>query len=173
MSTAIAPLSLYNLTEDLAAIEHALLESGGEITDEMDRNYTDLLEMHAAKVEGYIAMIRKFEASAEGIKLERERLQRAEQTMQNAAKNLKARLCNAMLLRGETEHQTTLGRVRLQQSGSRPLVLLVEPENLPDQFKRIRVEADKTALKHALKEGNEAAWKVAELGEGSHFIRIY
>ena len=77
-----------------------------------------------------------------------------------------------MLLRGETEHQTALGRVRLQQSGSRPLVLLVEPENLPDQFKRVRVEADKAALKKALKEGAPLA-QYAELGEGSYFIRIY
>ena len=78
-----------------------------------------------------------------------------------------------MLARGETLHQTALGKVRLQQSGSRPLVLLVEPENLPDQFRRVRVEADKATLKHALKEGDEAAWKVAELGEGSYFVRIY
>ncbi len=52
MSTAsaepnIRPLSLYHLTEELAAIEHALLESGGVITDEMDHEYADLLEMHA------------------------------------------------------------------------------------------------------------------------------
>ena len=129
--------------------------------------------MHAAKGEGYIAMIRKFEASAEGIKAERERLQRAEQTMQNAAKNLKARLCNAMLVRGETLHQTALGKVRLQQNGSRPLVLLVEPENLPDEYQRVHVEADKAALKKALKEGDSSARAVAELGEGSYFIRIY
>ena len=172
---AIVPLSLYNLTEELAALEYALLESGGEITDEMDQEYGHLLEMHASKVEGYVAMIRKFDASAEGIKHERERLQRAERTMQNAVKNLKTRLCNAMLLRGETEHHTTLGKVRLQQSGSRPLVLLVEPEDLPDEFKRLipaRIEADLVSLKKALKEGDEVT-QYAELGVGSYFIRIY
>ena len=172
MSTAIAPLNLYHLTEELAAIEHALLESGGVITENMDHDYADLLEMHADKVEGYVAMIRKFEASSEGIKLERERLQQAEKTMHNAAKNLKARLCQAMLLRGETEHHTPLGKVRLQQSGSRPLVLLVDPENLPEEYQRVRVEADKAALKKALKEGAPLA-QFAELGEGSYFIRIF
>lgn len=168
----IAPLSLYHLTEELYLIEQALLESGGEITDEMDQQYADLLTMHAEKVEGYVAMIRKFEASAEGIKSERERLQQAEQTMQNAARNLKARLAQTMLVRGETEHRTSLGKVRLQQSGSRPLVLLVEPENLPEEYQRIRVEADKTALKKALKEGQPLT-QYAELGEGSYFVRIY
>lgn len=169
----IRPLSLYALTEDLAGLEMALLESGGEITPEVEEEYGLLLEMHAEKVEGYLAMIRKFEASAAGIKAERERLQAAEKTMASAAKALKDRLRDAMLRRGETEHQTALGKVRLQRSGSRPVLLRVAPDELPEHFQRVRVDADLTALRHALKEEDASAGAVAELGEASYYVRIY
>ena len=166
-------LSLYDLTSDLAELEHALLESGGEISEEMEARYADLLEMHADKVEGYLRMIRKFEATEAGIKAERERLQAAERTMANAAKALKNRLRDAMLRRGETEHQTALGKVKLQRSGSRPVELLVSEDALPEHFKRITISADLAALRHALKDGDEKAAQLARLGEASHHIRIY
>lgn len=171
MSTAIAPVSLYQLTEDLAAIEDELLESGGEITEEMERSYEELLQMHAEKVEGYLALIRKFEATAVALKDEIDRLQAARKTMDNAAANLKNRLRDAMRRRGETEHQTRLGKVKVQRSSSVPVVLKVTPEQLPEWFRRVKVEADLVALRNALKEGD--AGDYAELGEASYYLRIY
>ena len=172
-ATAIAPVSLYHITEDLADLEHSLLESGGEITEDLEEEYAELLEMHGSKVESYIAMIRRFEATAEGIKAERERLQAAEKTMENAARSLKDRLRDAMQRRGEAEHLTRLGKVKLQRSGSTPVVLKVAPEQLPTHFQRVKVGADLTSLKHALQEGDDGAAQYAELGEPSYYVRIY
>ena len=169
----VRPLSLYALTDELAELESALLESGGEITEDLEAHYADLLEMHGEKVEGYLRMIRKFEATEAGLKLERERLQAAERTMKNAAKALKDRLRDAMLRRGEAEHQTALGKVKLQTSGTRPVELLVSESALPEHFKRITVAPDLAALRHALKQGDPKAATVARFGEASYYIRVY
>ena len=167
------PLSLYTIDDDLLQLEEALIESGGEITPEMEEQFDDLLQMRADKVAGYVAMIRQFEASASAVKDERQRLQGYERSLGNAAKALKDRLCHSMAQRGETEHVTPIGKVKRQRSGSRPVVLLVDAEALPEHFQRRSVAADLAALKHALGEDDPAAVRVAEFGEASEYVRIY
>src|SRR5690606_26726310 len=68
---------------------------------------------------------------------------------------LKERLCEAMCRRGEDAHDTPLGRVRVQHASTRPVLLLVDPDDLPERFRRVAVSADKRPLTHALKEGDE------------------
>ncbi len=177
MPDAIQPLNLYDLTAELQELEQALIEAGGEITDEMDARYERLLEMEAGKVEGYLAMIRKFEASEEAIKAERQRLQKAERAMKSAAQSLKDRLAQAMQRRGETLHETKLGKVRLQQSGRRPVVIDVDEDELPEGFRHVRVSADKRALQEAL-ESDDAhvraeAGRYAHLDAPTSYVRIY
>ena len=176
-TTPLKPLNLYQLTDELHAIEEALLESGGEITEDMDARFDELLDMRADKIEGYLAMIRKFEATEEAIKGERQRLQKAERAMKNAAGSLKDRLAESMRRRGETVHETALGKVRLQQASRRSLVLDVEEDDLPDAFKRVAVSADKRKLKAALESEDETVRRGAEglahLDAPSYFVRIY
>lgn len=172
MEHPIQPLSLYHLDAELRQIEQALLESGGEITPEMEKEWSELLEMRENKVDGYLRMIRKFESSAEGIRVERERLQSAERTMKNAAQSLRDRLRDSMLARGDTQYVTPIGKVRLVHSSTRPVVLKVPPEELPVPFKRTIVEADLKALSEALKEGNPEAENVASFGEETTYVRI-
>ena len=178
MTKPIQSLSLYDLDDELSQVEQALFESGGAITEKMESSYADLLEMKADKITGYVHMIRKFEASVIGIKNERKRLQNAERTLDNAAKSLKSRLCASMVYRGESEYQTPIGKVKLQQSGARPVVLKTKrPQDLPAMYQRITVTADLEALKAHLTSPEESerfcAEKWAGLGSKSHFIRIY
>lgn len=177
MAHAIKTLSLYELDDELRQIEEALMESGGEITEEMEEKWGELLEMKADKVEGYIRMIRKFEASSAGIKEERERLQRAEKAMANAAKALKERLCWSMEQRGDTEHQTAIGKVKLQRSGSKPVILKGSIDELPERYQKVEISANLAGLKADLKSADDEKraqveeW--AEFGEAKAFIRIY
>ena len=173
MSEAIQPLNLYQITTELQQLEQALLESGGVLTDEIEEKYETLLEMEADKVEGYIAMIRKFEASEEAIKSERQRLQKAERSMRKAAQSLKDRLAESMLRRGEEVHETDLGKVRLQQASRASLVVNVDPEELPEEFQRWKVSADKAGLRAAIEDDDEVAKQFAHLDEPSHYIRLY
>ncbi len=177
MPEPIQPLNLYEITTELQELEQALIDSGGVITDEVEERHEALLQMEADKVEGYLAMIRKFEASEEAIKAERRRLQQAERSMREAAKSLKERLAEAMHRRGETLHDTKLGKVRLQQSGRRRVVLDVPEDALPEGFKRVAVNADKQALQDALDSDDEhvrrEATRYAHFDAPTYYVRIY
>ena len=168
-----APLPLYEIDAELEALEVALLDAGGEITDDVEAEYHDLLDMRAEKVAGYVAMIRRLELSAEAYDAEVKRLTANRNAMRNTAQRLKDRLCEAMCRRGEDEHETPLGRVRVQRASTRPVVVLVEVDALPERFRRISVSADKRALTDALKDGDEEALRCAELAEPSPYLRIY
>lgn len=173
----IKPLNLYQLTSELEALEDALLASGGEITEAMDERFDDLLDARADKIEGYLAMIRKFEASEEAIKAERQRLQNAERAMKNAARSLKDRLAESMRRRGEDVHETRLGKVRLQQASRRSIIVDVDEEDLPERFRRVSVSADKGRLEEALTSEDAAeraeAERYARLDAPSYYVRIY
>lgn len=173
----IQPLSLYALDDELQQLEQELLAAGGEVDEETDARHSALLDARDDKVEAYLALIRRFETTAEAIKAERQRLQDAERTMTNAAKRLKDRLCASMQTRGETEHLTRLGKVRVQQASRRPVELLVEAEALPEAYRRVRTDADLSALADDLGSEDPAvrarAESVARLGEASYYVRIY
>lgn len=175
MAASLRPLTLYALTDELAELEDALLASGGEITAEVEALYGDLLEMHADKVEAYVAMIRRLETTAAAIAQERKRLQDAERSMQNAAKSLKNRLHDCMVRRGEKEHLTRLGKVKVVRAGGyAPIELLVdEATMLPERFRRVAVTPDLEALREALAAGDPDAVQVAREGERSTYVRIY
>ena len=168
-----APLPLYEIDAELEALEAALLDAGGEITDDLEATYHDLLDMRAEKVAGYVAVIRRLELSADAYDAEVKRLTAHRNAMRTSAQRLKERLCEAMCRRGEDAHDTPLGRVRVQHARTRPVLLLVDPDDLPERFRRVAVSADKRALTDALKEGDEEALRCAEWGEPSPFLRIY
>ncbi len=173
----LAPLSLYAIDAELSALEDDLLEAGGEITEDIEARHTDLLDLRDGKVEGVLRVIRRFETTAEAIKAERQRLQEAERHMATAAQALRDRLAVSMAERGDREYLTALGRVKLQQSGTPPVELLVEPDAVPDAFVRIRRSPDLTALREALQSEEEEVRSqvsgIARLGEAKHYVRLY
>ncbi len=174
---AIQSLTLYAIDAELQALEDALIESGGEITDEIEAQHDRLLDLREGKVEGYLRVMRRLEATAEAVKTERQRLQESERRLSNAAQSLKDRLVLSMQQRGETEYLTSLGRVKLQQSGSPPVELAVEVDDLPEGFVRVKRSADLTALREALQSEDAdlraEAERLARIGEAKYYVRIY
>ena len=170
-------LSLYAIGADLLALEDALLAAGGEITDEIEAEHNHLLDVRDQKVEGYLRVLRRLETTADAIKAERQRLQEAERSMTNAAQSLKDRLAASMQQHGDSEYLTSLGRVKLQRSGTVPVELLVDVDGLPESFVRVKRSADLTALRDALQSEDaaerEEVERIAQLGEAKHYVRIY
>lgn len=175
--TDMKPLSLYTIDADLLALEDALVAAGGEITDEIEAEHNHLLDVRDRKVEGYLRVIRRLETTAEAIKAERQRLQEAERSMAKAAQSLKDRLASSMQQHGDSEYLTSLGRVKLQRSGTVPVELLVDVDGLPDSYVRVKRTPDLTAIREALESSDDAeraeAGRLAQLGEAKHYIRIY
>lgn len=166
------PLSLYQIEQDLAELEAALIEAGGEIDDELNARYDQLLDAREDKHRAYVAMIRRLEVSAEAVATERKRLQESERALLASAKRLKDRLCASMVAAGENVAETPLGRVRVQY-GPAPVEVVVAPEELPEEFRRVVVSADAAALRAALRDGGIDLAGLARWGERSPYLRLY
>jgi hypothetical protein len=173
----IPPLTLYALDEELLRLEAELLEAGGAVDDETDARHAALLDARDDKVEAYCLMIRRFEATADAVKAERQRLQECERALAASAQRLKDRLCASMRARGEHECLTRIGKVRVQQAGRRAVELLVDVDGLPEVYRRVRTDADLGALAADLTsddaEVRACAEAVARLAEPSFYLRLY
>ncbi|MEM9997816.1 MAG: siphovirus Gp157 family protein [Bacteroidota bacterium] len=174
MAAPIRPLHLYALDAELEALETELLDAGGEVDDETEARHNALLDARDDKIEAYIAVIRRLETSTDAVAAERKRLQDAERALKRSAQRMKDRLLDSMQRRGETQQQTRLGTVRVQQASRRAVELRVDTEDLPPRFLKVRPpEADLTALRDALGEGDEEAEGLAELAPATSYVRIY
>jgi hypothetical protein len=88
--------SLFQLSADMAAIEDALWETGGELTPELEQALTETQQSLVVKTDGYNALIRKFASQADVIDAEIKRLTALKKTCQNAEKRLKNHICETM-----------------------------------------------------------------------------
>ena len=167
-------IPLYEIDHQIAEVEQALLDAGGEIDDETDALLDQLLDQRADKTRAYVALIKRNEATAEAYKTESERLGRNAKAHTRTAESLEARLLNSMQMRGETVVDTPLGRVTVRRSSTRRVSLLVESaEDLPDQFRTYAgYTADKKAIAAALKAGDPDAVAVAEFAPATDFLSI-
>lgn len=89
-------LTLFNLSAEMAAIENALIESGGELTPEIEQALTTTSDALAKKADDYGAVINKFQSIADAADAEIKRLQAIKRTADNSAKNIKAHLASTM-----------------------------------------------------------------------------
>ena len=88
--------TLFQLSADMAAIEDALWENGGELTDELALALSDTEAGMARKADGYTALIRSFASQKEIIKAEINRLTKLKKVAENAEKCIKQHICDTM-----------------------------------------------------------------------------
>ena len=74
--------SLFQLTADMAAIEDALYETGGELTPEIEEALHETAQSLAVKTDSYNALMRKFGSQADIIDAEIKRLTEKKKTCQ-------------------------------------------------------------------------------------------
>lgn len=167
--------SMYTLDQEWYALEEALDENGGEFTKEIEETFAELLHASKEKAGDYIAVIQIASEEEKMYKSQEKRFKALARTAGAKAKWLKDRLLSAMQLRGEREYVTDVGKAKVTTNGGAlPLMLLVDPEDLPEQF-RIRTvtySADTEALRHALTEGDASAEAVAYFEQRGEHLRI-
>ena len=170
-------LNLYEITDELRELQEALIESGGVISEEMDERFNDLLEAEEDKTEGYIAVIRSMEEEAEAFKREEQRLKKRRKAAANGADRLKERLLTSMEVRGQEERSTALGKVKRQRNSSSGTTVFTDPEDLPPDFQRMNISADKSAIREALESDDpvlrERGEAHAQVDERGWHLRIY
>jgi hypothetical protein len=80
----------------MMAIEDALWENGGELTEELQQALAETEQSIASKVDGYNHIIASFDAKAEIIDKEIKRLTLLKKTAENASKRIKQHVCDTM-----------------------------------------------------------------------------
>jgi len=89
-------MTLYYLSEQMAAIEAALEENGGELTPELEAQWEETRESLVAKVDNYNALIQKLKNYSENIKAESDRLAKLKKTADNSLKRIKDHIKGTM-----------------------------------------------------------------------------
>lgn len=84
----------------MAAIEDALWETGGELTEELDLALTETSESLTRKVDSYNGLIRSFASAEDMLDAELARLTKLKKSAQRAQENLKERVLSTMLENG-------------------------------------------------------------------------
>jgi hypothetical protein len=173
MNSPTKTVSLYALGAEWQALEAALVESGGEVTETVEAAFATLGEMEASKCDAYCSLIRSFDGYAELFKAEEQAMAAKRRVAENSARRLKERLHAYLETRGLEKLKGTVWTAALRKN---PLSvhLLVPPERLPEQYQRITIEPDKRKLEADLKapEGHPEVIDYAEFGPPTYHVRV-
>lgn len=145
-------MTLYEIQDNIRkAIEQGFDEETGEI---FDADALETLELQRdEKIENIALYIKDLKAEADAIKMEKMNLAKRQQTAENHAESLKRYLTSC--LDGE-KFKTAKVAISYRKSETVEFIDGFDINLLPDQYQRKRdPEADKTALKDALKAGEE------------------
>lgn len=154
--------TLFQLSADMAAIEDALWENGGELTEELALALQETELSLAKKADGYNALLRSFAASKENLKAEIDRLTKLKKTAENAEKRIKQHICDTMGMFGIEKlegDKSKISRVRttsVETNDEKILAAyhqnLVELQNLLPPYIVAEMKVSKTAIKEFQKQ---------------------
>lgn len=163
--------SLFNIGESFYALESLLIETEGEITDEIDAWLSEYQAKEEHKIEGYCYLIMKFEEIA----TESKRLADRAASYSTKVKNLKDRLKLYMEMQGREKIETPRFTVSVCGNGGVLPINLhedVTSESLPDQFVHTYREPNLQAIREAILNGDEEAQRFATLQSRGTHLRI-
>lgn len=141
--------SLFDYIKAIDEIIANNTDEDGVISEEVVAELDALELEREEKINNCISYIKSRKAMAEMLKAEKMALARRQQIAENEAERIKDYL--TFCLNG-TKWESTAGKVSYRKSEA------VEIEDLgllPEEFTKTKIEADKTAIKAAIKEGQE------------------
>lgn len=174
--------NLWNKTQDLIDLEDAISEvvNNEELSDaEKDEQSQLLFQQWLAqeadwktKLEAAAYAAKCLDKEAEVIKSMISDLKVRLNSKVNSSNKLKQYILLAMQERGETKIKGTYSTI--YQQTRQPVVLKVAPEELPEEYQRVKVEAKVSDIKQALKTTSKDDFPWADWGktETSLVIRI-
>ena len=162
--------SLYELTQDGQRLLELIDDNAGQLTPEVE---TILQEWEGAiekKADGYCCIIAQLERQAGAFKAEADRLKALASASDNAARRMRDRLKEAMETNGIKKLETERFKLAIQKN-SVPSVRCDRPvEDLPERFRRVRLELDREEVLEAWEAGDMLPGGV-EVEKGTH-LRI-
>jgi dsDNA-specific endonuclease/ATPase MutS2 len=151
---------------EIAGIYRQVLDMEPESDDEFSAMMTALDELEGElieKADNIVRYIRNLSAEAEALKAEEAALYKKRRAVENKAERLKAYLAAQMTLCGLRELRAGLFKLRLQPTP--PAISIVDEAAIPEQYRKVKVEIDKLAIRDALKAGEEVPGIEVQRGE--------
>ena len=146
--------TLFDLTGQMLELKNMLCECTDDT--ELEQIINDSIESVEGalevKAEGYVKVLRSIESQAETYAKEAEAFAKKAKTAQNRAESLKKALFNAMTEMNIPEIKTDLFKLKLVGNGGlQPLWVTEDISEIPEDFIRIKREADKGKIAEHLK----------------------
>lgn len=122
--------------------------------DEFANNH----EAFDEKVDSYRRIIRYKQTMADARKAEAQRMAGLALQDEGVIARLKARLIQALTLRGERSYETVQGKVWIQANGGKPALAYPaewrdNPANAPEKYHRRKIELDMELMRQDVEEG--------------------
>ena len=149
-------MSLYTLSQDLIEIDEILENAEQEEIKEEASEIKEIIKKEIeSKAENIAYYIRNLESEIESKKAEEKRIKESRQREEKKLENFKNYVLNIFIELDKKKIETSIGKLAIRTS--KAVEISVDINALPDEYKRIKttVEANKTDLKKALKQGVE------------------
>ena len=163
-------MNIYELTNELRTFNEMTAEmTPEELTDQVYKDtFEGLSGAYDDKAEGWCKYIKNTEAEAKALKEEGKRLMDRAKALENHANRMKDTLFQSMKQVGKTEAGGLL-KAKIQKNGGL-LPVIVDDVEIPEEFQKVTIEANKEKIRDALEQGKELSF--ARYGERGESIRI-
>lgn len=159
-------MNLYEINQQQEELNALLEENCGELTPELEAALEMNMDNFQLKAESYVKAMKNYKAEADAISEEIKRLQDKKKVCETAVSRMKTALCESMGTFGLPKIQAGLFKVSRTSNTS---VKILNEDEIPEEYKKVKYEVSKTAIKNAINEGKTVAG--AELEE-THSITI-
>lgn len=137
-----------------------------ELSNDLLESYLENEGAFVDKLDNCLRYMNELERLSEVRKEEAKRLNNLAAQSKSRANNLRKYVLNHLMRTGKTSVETNNHRVFVKKGLPKIELDCESPEELPEEYKRVKVEADKLALKKALADPNSIAHKYAHLDDG-------
>ena len=123
------------------------------------------------KVSQWARCIKNLEGERDAIKAEGDRLTKRAKSIDNEVKHMKETLLMYLKAAGVSKAGDAVIKASIVKNGGQaPLEIDLIPVDLPEDFQKITIDADKEAIRAALEGGQQLEW--ARIGERGEHIKI-
>lgn len=168
--------TLFEIGADALALNDLLDELQGDISNDGDAEAIDEWlnetgDALAAKLDSYHGLIKEHAVRATALKAEAKAIAELAASHESRANRLKERLKYFMETQGVKKYPVSRGEFAIcGNGGKQPLVVNIEPQDLPDAYRILRYEADGEAIRAALEFGLDLPF--AQLQERGTHLRV-
>lgn len=144
--------NLYKLNEAWQELANMLYQD--DVDEQMILDTLESIEGEVEdKADNYAYIIAEILNDANACKLEKDRLEKRQKSLENKAKNLKKNLAEVMKNTGKTNFKTQLHTFRIQKNGGKR-ALTIDGE-VPAEYTKTITENDTDKIRQALEEGKK------------------